>query len=71
MSYAFDTAARAWAALRAQLPEEQRSGELAYRFEMLLEEMHEANHRQQDAINKDAGVTAKAHRLDKVLGSTK
>lgn len=67
MSYAFDTAARAWATLRASLPDDVQNGEVATRFDFLLEEMHEANHRLGDAVNHDSGVTKKANALDKAM----
>lgn len=64
MSYAFDTLNRAWESLRKQLPPAHSDGELAMRFSYLLEEMHDANHRLGDAVNKDAAVTAYARKLD-------
>lgn len=67
MSYAFDVASRAWETLRQQLPEDQRDGKLATRFGFLLEQMHDANHRVGDAINKDIHVTAEARRLNEAL----
>ncbi len=74
MSYAFDILSGAWALLKQELPEEHRDGAVATRFGFLLEELHDANHRVNDAINKDARVTADARRLEaaiaKVNGST-
>lgn len=67
MSYAFDTLSRAWSLLQQQLPQEHRDGEIAMRFGFLLEEMHDANHRLNDGINKDGRVTADARRLDAAI----
>jgi len=67
MSYAFDTLSRAWERLRQELPPEQRDGELAVRFGFLLEELHDANHRVNDAINKDSRVTADTRRLEAAI----
>lgn len=67
MSYAFDTLSRAWERLRQELPPEQRDGEVAIRFGFLLEEIHDANHRVSDAINKDSRVTAYARKLDATI----
>lgn len=67
MSYAFDTLSRAWALLQNELPPEHRHGEVAMRFGFLLEELHDANHRVNDAINKDNRVTADARRLDAAI----
>jgi len=67
MSYAFDTLSRAWEQLKQQLPPEHRDGEVAMRFGFLLEELHDANHRVNDAINKDERVTADARRLNNAL----
>lgn len=58
---------RSWSRLSEKLPEEVRESEEAARFRWLLEEMHEANHRLKDAINKDAGVTKSASQLDAVM----
>lgn len=63
MSYCYDVMSRAWVTLREQLPAEARYGEAATRFEFLIEEMHEANHRLKDAINHDDRVQAAAQRL--------
>ena len=67
MSYSFDTLMRAWRKLEAQLPPETQSGEVAFRFNTMLEEIHEANHRLNDAVNHDARVTKCAMRLDAAL----
>ena len=67
MSYAFDILSGAWERLRQSLPPEDRDGEIAVRFSFLLEEMHDANHRVNDAINKDSRVTADARRLQDAL----
>jgi hypothetical protein len=67
MSYAFDTLSGAWERLKQELPAEHRDGEIAMRFGFLLEEMHDANHRVNDAINKDARVTADARRLEAAI----
>jgi hypothetical protein len=74
VSYAFDTLSKAWEVLRQQLPAEHRDGVLAARFGFMLEELHDANHRLNDAVNHDARVTADARRLEaaisKALGGT-
>lgn len=67
MSYAFDILSRAWEQLKQELPPEHRDGVVAMRFGFLLEELHDANHRVNDAINKDSAVTADARRLDSAL----
>lgn len=67
MSYAFDTLSRAWQQLRKELPDNVRDGELAFRFEQMLEELHDANHRLRDAVNHDTRVTEQAHRLDRTM----
>lgn len=63
MSYAFDVLSSAWQGLKEKLPPADRDGEVATRFGFLLEELHDANHRLGDAVNKDARVTADANRL--------
>jgi len=65
MSYCFDTMSRVWEQLRLQLPPETRDGALAVRFGFLIDEMHEANHRLRDAINKDERVHRAARNLEK------
>ena len=67
MSFCYDTMAKAWATLRDNLPEDVRDGELAVRFGFLIDEMHEANHRLKDAINKDDRVTKYARKLDELM----
>lgn len=67
MSYCFDTMEKAWGKLREQLPSAVRDSELSVRFEFLIHEMHEANHRLGDKINKDDRVTSHARRLDKAM----
>lgn len=68
MSYCYDTMTKAYATLRQHLPPEIRDGDLAVRFDFLISEMHEANHRLNDAINKDARVTKYARKLDELMG---
>ena len=67
MSYCYDTMQKAWGILRNDLPPDVRESELAVRFEFLMSEMHEANHRLNDAINKDDRVTRYARKLDQVM----
>lgn len=67
MSYAFDILSGAWALLKQELPQEHRDGEVAMRFGFLLEELHDANHRLHDGVNKDAHVTADARRLESAI----
>lgn len=67
MSYAFDTLSRAWELLKQELPAEHRDGVVAMRFGFMLEELHDANHRVNDAINKDSRVTADARRLEAAI----
>ena len=71
MSYCYDVMEKAWAHLAEHLPAEVRHGETAIRFEILIGEMHEANHRLRDAINKDDRVTRYARRLDNAMTGTK
>jgi len=69
MSYAFDTMGRVWQKRIRPLVKDEK---LAVYFEMLFEEMHSANHAVPDAkgvfkgdgINKHAGVTKAARRLE-------
>jgi hypothetical protein len=70
MSYCFDVLERTWETLRQQLPKDVRDDELATRFGFLLSEIHEANHRLNDGINKDARVTKQASQLDKAASNT-
>jgi hypothetical protein len=70
MSYCFDTLSKAWQTIRAKLPDDVRDAELTLRFEWLLEELHEANHRLRDAVNHDERVTKYARALDRVLTGT-
>jgi hypothetical protein len=64
MSYCYDVMEREWESLRQQLPVEVRDGEKAVRFGFLIAEMHEANHRLKDAINKDGRVHHAARKLE-------
>ena len=66
MSYCYDVTSTAWQRLRHQLPPEVRDSELAWRFEFLINEMHEANHRLKDGINRDYRVTQAARKLDNI-----
>ena len=63
MSYSFDVMERAWEMLRGHLPQEVRDGNVATRFGFLINEMHEANHKQNDAVSKDDRVQAVARRI--------
>jgi hypothetical protein len=67
MSYWFDVMSKAWASLRDKLPPDDRHGEIAVRFEFLINEMHEANHRLKEAINHDAVVTRYAALLERAI----
>lgn len=67
MSYCYDVMSRAWEMLRQDLPPGVRDGELSFRFEMLISEMHEANHRLRDAINHDSQVHDSARKIDLLL----
>jgi len=71
MSFCYDTMSKAWATLEQHLPQEVRDGEVATRFGLLIEEMHEANHRLKDAINHDGRVTAQARKLDLAMSGNK
>ncbi len=72
MSYAFDTMSSVWHEhIRDHIPNE----EVAMRFEMLLETMHNANHdcnlqtfpeSKGDGVNKHPAVTADARHLDEL-----
>lgn len=66
MSYSYDVLSRVWSRLRDKLPKDVADSEEAIRFGFLIEEMHEANHRLGDAINKDRRVSSQASRLDSV-----
>ena len=70
MSYCYDVMSKAWAELEQHLPADVRHGELATRFNFLINDMHEANHRLGDGINKDPRVTKSARNLDKAMGAT-
>lgn len=69
MSYAYDVMSRVWA---QHIRPNVRDKTLALCFEMLIEEMHNANHRvpsannvfKGDGINKDPEVTRAARALD-------
>lgn len=67
MSYCYDTMSKAFARIAGHLPKEERESELVMRFGFLIDEMHEANHRLKDAINKDHRVTNCARRLDNLM----
>lgn len=67
MSYVFDTLSKAWARTRAKLPADVQGTEVVTRFEMLLEELHDANHRLHDAVNKDERCRRFAERLDAAM----
>jgi hypothetical protein len=67
MSYCFDVSARVWATIREKLPQEARDSEVVMRFEFLLEELHECDHRLRGRINQDNRVTKVARKLDEVF----
>jgi hypothetical protein len=71
MSYAFDVFGAAWARLRNELPEGTRDGEVATRFELMLEELHDANHRLGDAVARDERVTRLAGKLQRAMSEEK
>ena len=66
MSYVFDVMEKVYAGLiEPHVPHDR----IAARFRLLLSEMHEANHRLDDAINKDPRVKKMARLLeDEVRG---
>lgn len=66
MSYAYDVLQR------ALITERNQHGSSCVQFciEMLVAEMHTANHRLNDAINKDADVSEAARELDEALRET-
>ena len=72
MSYAFDTQAQVW---RDHIRPLIKDDHLAMRFEMLMQEMHDANHKvpsangifSGDGINKDGQVTKLARQLDEYV----
>lgn len=66
MSYCYDVMSKVWAHLQSKLPSEIRDSETAERFGFLLEEMHEANHRLGDAMNRDHLVSKKAAKLENI-----
>ena len=63
MSYAYDVGARALDQIEAGTA----SDEVKMRFRLLFEEMHEANHRLDDGINRDQIVRRRAAMLDRAL----
>lgn len=66
MSYAFDVQARAWSRFReATVDRVDWYG--PHLFEMLFSEMHSANHRLDDQVNKDPGVGKAARELEEWL----
>ncbi len=67
VSYCFDILAKSWARLESKLPVEVRDSEEAARFGLLLEELHEANHRLGDSVNKDQRVRRQASKLDEAM----
>ena len=69
MSYAFDVMSSVWSQhIRPHIPNE----EIAMRFEMLFQTMHDANHEvsysvfEGDGLNKHPAVTADARKLDEL-----
>ena len=72
MSYCYDVMSRVFNGHVRRLLEENGKEKLAYRFERLIEDMHNANHEvpsangvfKGDGINKDARVTKAAQNLD-------
>jgi hypothetical protein len=68
MSYCYDVMSRVWVtAIRPYVPNDA----LAFRFEVLIEAMHSANHRLGDGINHDAEVSKVARALDAELVKAK
>jgi hypothetical protein len=63
VSYCFDVLERTWAELRRQLPD----SELVIRFELMLHELHSANHRLADKVNQDPGMRSLARELESAL----
>jgi hypothetical protein len=62
VSYSFDILERVWAEeIRPHLPADSR---VVMRFEFLLKEIHEANHRVGDQISKDPRVRKLAKLLE-------
>lgn len=72
MSYCYDVMSRVFRTHVYPLLERDGKEKLAMRFEMLIEDMHSANHNvpskdgifKGDGINKDAGVTRAARELE-------
>lgn len=67
MSYSFDVAQRARAAMEPDIKDDV----LKTRFRLLLESMHDANHKVDDAINRDSQVRRQAAAIDKYLDERK
>ncbi len=63
MSVNFDRLSAIWAKHIRPVLEAEGKENLAYRFERVLEELHEANHRAGDVINKDPAVHKAVNRL--------
>lgn len=63
MSYVYDVGARALDDIEAGIA----SDEVKTRFRLLFEEMHDANHRLDDGINRDQIVRRRAAMLERAL----
>lgn len=72
MSFAYDVQAAVW---NKHIRPHVKNDRLAMFFEMLMDDMHDANHKvpsangvfKGDGVNKDAGVTFSAQRLDRYV----
>jgi hypothetical protein len=71
VSYCYDVMERVWDDLQSKLPPEVRDGRVAMEFGFLIGEMHEANHRLKDAINKDPRVSSQTAALERAFKGEK
>lgn len=68
MSYCFDTISRIYRDKIEKLVEKE-DPQLAMMFSMLLDEIHSANHRVKDALNKDSQLCSAVRELDEYVNS--
>jgi len=65
MSYVFDTFEHTW--YKKIKPQLNEMDEVVMYFEFLLTEIHDANHRVKDALNKDPQMTKWARKLEEAI----
>lgn len=64
MSYVFDTLSSVWSKHIRPLVVNAGKEPLAFEFEALIEELHDANHRLNDAVNRDGAASKAARNLE-------